>query len=230
MKKLLVIAICLMGPFFKAQSQEKVFEKTVKYSGQRIAVQADLANQIQVTNWDKKEVKVKVSYEINGGDLNDILDIDFREQSSRTFLKLDVDEKKVRSKNWLGDCDEENTIQLGNRHRSGICSKILVEVFLPNGTDLDIEAIIADVVVEGKFEELHVKTVTGDVDITWPESDGAEIEIKTVNGAIYTNFPLDLENKGLPVISTHNIETVYKDKNKYLSLKTVTSNIYLRKG
>lgn len=229
MKKLFFLTLVSVLIGFRCNGQEEVFEKTVQYDGQRIDLQTDLANRVKVTNWDKAEVKFKVTYEVNKGDLNEIVEFDFRNQNNRVRLKLEVDQKKIRGYS-LGDCEEENTMWLGNSNRSKVCSKIEVEIFLPQGTDLNIETIIGDVEVAGEFKELYVKTVTGDVDITWPEADGAEIEVKTVNGSIYTDFEFERKDKGLPVISTHSLETIYKNKERYLRLETVTSDIYLRKG
>lgn len=229
MKKIYILLICLLSSV-SLLAQQDVYEKTLKFKDQRIDLRADFASQVSVSNWDKDEVKIKITYELNGGELNEAVDIDLREQSHRIKLKVDVDEKMMRNSN-VRDCDKEDAMTWGSRNGPRVCADIYVEVFMPKGTDLVLESVVADVLLTGEFEELDVKTVTGDIDLTWPEKHGADMQLKTVNGSIYTDFDFkSTMDKGLPIISSHDLETVYKDGGRYMKLETVTSDIYLRKG
>ncbi|MBO3697972.1 hypothetical protein [Roseivirga sp. E12] len=229
MKKLSLIIMFVL--FAQAVfAQQEVFEKSIKYKDQRIDLRADFASQVAVSNWDKNEVMIKITYEINGGELNEAVDIDLREQDHRIKLKLEIDEKMMRNSN-VRDCDKEDAMTWGSRNGPRVCAEVFVEVFMPKGTDLVMETVIADVLVSGEFKDLDIKTVTGDIDLTWPEKHGADIQLKTVNGSIYTNFDFKrTKDKGLPIISSHDLETIYKDGGRYMKLETVTSDIYLRKG
>lgn len=229
MKKLSLFVTCMFCAL-AGHAQQEVFERSVAFKEQRIDLRADFASRIAISNWDKKEVMIKVTYELNGGQLNEAVDIDLREQSHRIKLKLDVDEKMMRSAD-VEDCDKEDAMTWGSRNGVRVCSDIFIEVFIPKGTELVLETVIADVLISGEYEELDLKTVTGDIDLTWPEDHGADMQMKTVNGSIYTNFEfMDTKEKGLPIISSHNMETVYKGGGRYMKLETVTSNIFLRKG
>ncbi|OEK00365.1 hypothetical protein BFP97_02035 [Roseivirga sp. 4D4] len=211
-------------------AQQEVFEKSIDFKDQRIDLQADFASQVSISNWDKREVKVKITYELNGGELNEAVEIDLREQEHRIRLKLDIDERMMRNAD-VRDCEKEDAMTWGSRNGPRVCADIFVEVFLPKGTDLVMESVIADILVNGEFKDLDIKTVTGDIDLTWPEKHGADIQLKTVNGSIYTNFDFKAtRDKGLPIISSHDLETIYKDGGRYMKLETVTSDIYLRKG
>ncbi len=212
------------------KAQQKTFEKKIAFKDQRIDLRADLASQFSISNWERDEVMVKITYEINGGALNDAVDIDFREQAHRLKLKLNVDEKVFRNAD-VADCENEDSMTWGSRDGPRICADIYIEVFMPKGTDLVIETIVADVLVSGDYKELDIKTVTGDIDLTWKESHGADVEVKTVNGSIYTDFDfMDKKDKGLPIISSHHLETAYKGGGRFIKLETVTSDIFLRKG
>ncbi|MFT6872030.1 MAG: hypothetical protein ACJAVN_001035 [Roseivirga sp.] len=211
-------------------AQQEVFEKSLAFTGQRIDLRADFASQIAISNWDKKEVMVKITYEINGGELNKAVKIDLLEEDHHIKLKLEVDERIMRSSD-VSDCDKKDAMSWGNRNGPRICIDIFVEVFMPKGTDLILESVISDVLVNGEFKELDIKTVTGDIDLTWAESHAADMELKTVNGSIYTNFDFSKsKDKGLPIISSHDMKTVYKGGGRFLKLETVTSDIFLRKG
>ncbi len=211
-------------------AQQEVFERSIDFNDQRIDLQADFASQVSISNWDKNEVKVKITYELNGGELNEAVEIDLREQQHRIRLKLDVDERMMRNAD-VRDCEKEDAMTWGSRNGPRVCADIFVEVFLPKGTDLVMESVIADILVNGEFKDLDIKTVTGDIDLTWPEKHGADIQVKTVNGSIYTNFDFkSIRDKGLPIISSHDMKTIYKGGGRYMKLETVTSDIYLRKG
>lgn len=211
-------------------SQAEVFEKSVALNGKRISIDADMASTINVSTWNKDQVQVKVTYELNDGDLNDAVTVDLEEQSNRVKLKLVVDDKAIRNAN-VSDCERENATYWGSRRGTRVCAVISIEVFLPEHTELDIETVLADVLMKGEFEELDIKTVTGDIDVTWPEKQGTEIALKTVTGNIFTDFDLSsIKDKGLPIISSHKIATTYKGGEGYLKLESVTSDIYLRKG
>lgn len=229
MKKLSLFIICMLC-VVTANAQQEVFEKSVAFKDQRIDLRADVASQIAISNWDKNEVLIKVTYELNGGQLNKAVDIDLREQDHRIKLKLDIDEQMMRNSDVV-DCDKEGAMTWGSRNGVKVCSDIYIEVFMPKGTELVLETVIADVLISGAYKELDLKTVTGDIDLTWPEDHGADMQMKTVNGSIYTNFEFKgTKEKGLPIISSHNMETVYKGGGRFMKLETVTSDIFLRKG
>lgn len=229
MRKLTVTIILAFFTQF-IYAQQEVFEKSVDFKGQRIDLQADFASQVSISNWNRNEFKVKITYELNGGELNEAVEIDLREQEHRIKLKLDIDERMMRNAD-VRDCEKKDAMTWGSRNGLRVCADIFVEVFLPKGTDLVMESVIADILVSGEFKDLDIKTVTGDIDLTWPEKHGADIQMKTVNGSIYTNFDFkSARDKGLPMISSHDMETIYKGGGRYMKLETVTSDIYLRKG
>ncbi len=222
--------ILLMLSVVAIQAQQETFEKSIPFKDQRIDLRADFASGFSISNWEKNEVMIKVTYEVNSGALNKAVDIDFREQSHRLKLKLNVDESVFRDAE-VEDCQKEDAMTWGNRHGPRICADIHVEVFMPKGTDLVIETVVADVLVSGQYKALDIKTVTGEIDLTWKENYGADIELKTVNGSIYTDFDFkDKSDKGLPIISSHHLESVYKGGGSFMKLETVTSDIFFRKG
>lgn len=225
-----IITLLLLCMSFQCFAQAEVFEKSVALDGRRISIDADMASTIKISTWNKDQVQVKVTYELNDGDLNEAVSVDLDEQSSRIRLKLDVDDKILRDVS-VSDCERDGATYWGSRNGRKVCVSISIELFIPNKTELDIETVLADVLIEGTFEELDIKSVTGDIDVTWPEQQGTALELKTVTGNIFTNFDLSgKRDKGLPVISSHEIEMTYKSGGAYLKLESVTSDIYLRKG
>lgn len=230
MRNYLILLLVLISG--SAYSQSEVYEKTVPLSGKRVVIDAELVDQIKVSNWDQNEVGVKITYAVNDGELNDAVEISLDESSGRIRLEVELDERKIESSEYEG-CDDKHSMNWGkNGRRNSVCLDILVEVKLPQNADLDVESVIGDLLIDGSYKELHAKTVTGDINLTWPENEGADVEIKTVNGAIYTNHDFESKNKheGLPLISAHEVQASLGKGGKYITLETVTSDIYFKKS
>ena len=211
-------------------AQEKVSEKSFPYTGQELDLDMEFGDEAVIKAWDKDEIFVKVTYEINDGQLNEALKLDIDDYKDRLSIDLDLDERLLRKSKYDG-CDRggrRNTYYNGDGY--GMCSEISIEVFLPKKSDLYINTVVADVDVEGMEGDIEIETVTGHIDVTWAKDSGADINMKTVTGAVYTN--LDLERRrdhGLKLISSHDIRATYKSGGKEIMLETVTSDIYLRK-
>lgn len=226
-----LFTLCLTVLCMLSQAQTEVFEKTVNFGNKRVDIDAELVDKIIVSNGNQDEVSVKVTYSINDGQLNDLLEISFDESTSRIRLKVEFDEKDLDIDGFY-DCDDEHAINWGrNGKRNRICMDVSVEVKLPKDAELDIESVIGDLFIEGFYKELYAKTITGDIELEWPEEQGAEVEIKTVNGGIFTNHDFQMKkDKGLPLISAHEVAGNIGKGGKRVSLETVTSDIYFKKS
>lgn len=78
----------------------------------------------------------------------------------------------------------------------------------------------------------HISTVSGEIDVSLPESSKARLEMHTVTGEMYSNFNLSLPKRedGLTHIGgDKKIESNLNGGGPQLSLSTVSGNIYLRK-
>ena len=228
MKSPLIILLLLMSSLGFAQTE--VFEKTLAYGNQIIAIDAELVDEIKVSNWTKDQIAFKVTYSVNQGELNDLVQLDLNESSNRVKLKVDFDQERIEV-SGIYVCDDERSLNWNTGGRkSSVCLDIQIELMVPKNTKLDIESVIGDLYIEGVYQELYAKTVTGDIEVNWPETEGAELEIKTVSGGIYTNHDFKMrQEKGLPLISAHEVQGNIGEAGRYLNLETVTSNIYFKR-
>lgn len=228
--KTILTALFVMACSF-VQAQSELFEKKVSFNNQRVDIDAELVDKITISNWAEKQVGVVVKYSINDGDLNDLLQVSLDEGSNRIRLKVELDDKKLEDGGYYS-CDDEKAMSWGrNGKQNRICLDVVVEVKLPADAELDVESVIGDLFIAGTYKELYAKTVTGDIELEWPESQGAEVEIKTVNGGIYTNHNFQMkQDRGLPLISSHEVKGNLGKGGKYVSLETVTSDIYFKKN
>jgi len=228
MRSFLVFLACLITLPTLAQVDE--FKRDMKYSGQRLKVDAELVTNITVSPAADGQFHVLVSYILNDGKLNDAVQVQLKDGADEFLLQIDLDEKALKTKN-TSDCEDENASWWGDEWGGRVCSDIQVEIQIPDGTAVDIESVLADVVLSGEYAELNIKTVTGNIDLTWPEKLGFLLDLKTTNGGVYTNYDLKTKsNEGLPLISAHKFDAEWGDGKHLLKLETVTSDIFFRKG
>ncbi len=75
-----------------------------------------------------------------------------------------------------------------------------------------------------------VNSISGDIDITLPQKTQADLEIKTISGAIYSDFDLSSQGKEMKQYGGNKIiYSLNGGGNKY-SISSISGNIFLRKG
>ena len=210
-------------------AQTKEFFKETAFNGQRIKIEADLANSITLSESSNNLFQSTVWYNLNDGELNEAVEVNLSEKNGSIRLKVKLNERKARSKNG-SDCKDESASWWGDEWGGRVCADIQIEIKIPSGARIEIETVIADIALQGDYEEVDVKSVTGNIDLDWPEEKGVQLEMKTVNGAIFTNYNFGPSGKyDLPLISAHEFEVEWGDARHYVRLETVTSDIYLRR-
>lgn len=208
-------------------AQVDMYEKTYPYTNQELDVDIELGTNLVVKAWDKQEIFIKVTYEINGGEDNEALRIDIDDYTDRLSLDIDLDKRKLS--------DSDGCCCNGKRRRRwengrGTCVDVKVEVMVPNSASITVETITSNVTISGIVSDIDVETVTGKIDLSWQESAGAEIALKTTTGDLYTNMKFNTKrDRGLPSISGRNLRGTYKGGEKEIQLETVTGAIYFRK-
>ncbi len=229
MKKAFISALVFAFGF--ACLGQEVVEKTIPYNGQELDVDFEIGEVISIKSWDKKEVYIKVTYEINDGELNEALRVDIDDYRDRVSLDIDLNDRMLKRSRYRGCGSRDGKRNYYSGDGYDLCADVEVEVYLPKESDLWINTVVADVEVEGMKGNIEIETVTGHIDVTWDKDSGADIKMKTVTGAVYTNFDLRTKReRGLNVISSKDIRSTYMSGGKEVNLETVTSDIYLRKS
>ncbi|MGI4871594.1 MAG: DUF4097 family beta strand repeat-containing protein [Janthinobacterium lividum] len=75
-----------------------------------------------------------------------------------------------------------------------------------------------------------VSSVSGNVDVTLPTSAKISLSMRSISGEIYTDFDLNLGNSGLQHVGGQTIEGRANGGGATLSLKTISGDIFVRKG
>jgi hypothetical protein len=234
MYKLVLLAIALLASPGQLLLAQKVIEKTLPVNKDgKVNLNLKFGKTIQVLTWDKNEVYIKATIDINGGKLNDalILSIDGNPQEIRALAEYD---KQLIKQGRREDCpDDRNSSwnHYGDGSNSYICSTITYEIIIPRNISLQVESINADIELKNIDGPVFAKTINGYVDMNWPQNKSSDVSMKTINGELYSDLDIDFLNK-----KDKNPQVGYLLKGKVkgggtaIHLESINSNIYLRKA
>jgi hypothetical protein len=195
---------------------QKIVEKHINYSGKEsVKMNIQIADSIKINTWNKNEVYVKASINVNENKDNDLYLVNFDEAGSQVGItsKFDSDKTKQRSKDKNNCCNYE--------------SEIYWEVFVPENAGISVETISGNLIITGKTAALKAYTISGFIDLAFPEQDKADFRISTITGTIYTNIDMKPDTRSKSGGS--DISTAYNGGGKDVNLKTISGDIYLRK-
>lgn len=215
----LIILLCLSTLGLAAQPK-KVTEE-VKVSGQhRLDLDFAFASEITFKTWDKSQVFVEVSVEINDGEDNDIFTLKSETTESTIYIEMDKDMWKKISK----DSDKWNNCNY--------TSEINYTVYLPKNLKVRSETISGDYTFEYAGQEMDLKTISGAIDISVPERVGLDFRVKTISGEVYSNIEIEYPNgkEGLRQIVGQKFKGRINKGGIESNFETISGNIYLRKG
>ncbi|MTI89582.1 MAG: hypothetical protein FH748_16630 [Balneolaceae bacterium] len=231
MKQLTALVCALILGAAITTAQSRLVNESFSVSGdQRIVLDLNFGDEINIESWNKNEVSFKAVIKVNGGKLNDILEVEYNESSSRLYIETDFD-KKDFERGRRQDCPSKGSHSHWNSgNGSYICSEIYYTIYVPEGADLKVETISSDIELKGVFGDLYAKSISGFVDLTWDENHGADIKLKTVSGDAFTDLET-MSPKGGKSYSQVGIDLDAKINGggKRLNLETISGDIYLRK-
>jgi hypothetical protein len=215
---------------YLAFSQPQVVEKTLPLSqNQPVDLQLKFGNNIRITGWNRNEVSVKVTYEVNQGKLNDALLLDFASGAEGVKVTVDFD-KELMKTGKAGDCPENAGYSTySNGERSYVCSQIDYEIFVPRQAELQVNSINGDIELIDFAGPVHAKTISGFVDMDWANSNGATVGLKTITGEVYSDLDINFKNKkeGIPIVG-YQLEGTMRDGGPAVKLESISNNIYFR--
>lgn len=217
---------------YLALSQPTVVEKTLPLGqNQPVDLQLKFGDNIRITGWDRNEVAVKVTYEINQGKLNDALLLDLTSGAEGVKVMVDFDQEKIKA-GRAEDCPDKS----GNVHYNGngeqntvVCSQIDYEIFVPRQAKLEVNTINGNIELIDFSGPVNAKSISGFVDMNWPNNRGAIVALKTITGEVYSDLDINFKNKkeGIPLVG-YQLEGTVQDGGPAVKLESISNNIYFR--
>jgi hypothetical protein len=204
-----IIVACLCIGTLGAQQKT---EKHISFSGKEsVEMNIQIADSINLHTWNKNEVFVTASVNINENKDNDAYIISFDESGNTVGIKARFKDNYLKGKN---NC----------------CNKtdIFWEVYVPEKAEFSIETINGNITITGQTEKIKVKSISGYIDLTVPGTRKADIDFSTISGTIYSNHNLALNkmNSGIPT----KIYEKMNDGGSPVKLETISGDIFFRKS
>lgn len=217
---------------------QKVVEKIIKVKdSDHISLDFKFADNITVSTWDRNEIQVKATININENRDNDAFKLDVKKEHSEITIESHIEDMENLHNTSFKQYEKENEVTGGNNiilENNSICQNIkmnlLFEVMLPRKIALDINTISGNINITGLHARMDINTISGYIDLSLPSKHKADLVMKTISGEMYSNFDLQQEYKrGYSHYVNRKYEASLNGGGQDLFLKTISGNIYLRK-
>lgn len=197
---------------FVTLGAQQITEKHISFSGKEsLALNIQIADSIKLQTWNKNEVYLKASVNINNNKDNDSYLISFDETGNSVTVNGKFRDKYFKGKN---DCCNE--------------TDIFWTVFVPEKTEFTLETINGNITITGRTEKMKVKSISGYIDLAVPENHNADIDFSTISGTIYSDINMTL-NKMHTGIPTRIVEKL-NNGGFPVRLETISGDIFFRKA
>lgn len=204
---LVVVWLC-----FGSIQAQKIVEKHIDFSGKEsLSLNIQIADSINLKTWNKNEVYIKASININENKNNEAYVTSFDEAGNTVVVNAKFQDKYFNGKN---NCCNETDIYW--------------QIYMPDKTKFSVETINANITITGQTKEMNVKSISGYIDLTEPPNKQADIDFSTVSGRMYSNHELALSklHRGVPLKITERLN----EGGDPIKLETISGDIYFRKS
>jgi hypothetical protein len=195
---------------FATSRAQQIIEKHMDFSGKEtISLKIQIADSINIQTWNKNEVYIKASVNINENKDNEAYITSFEDSGKTILVKANFKDNYFKGKNNC--CNETN---------------IFWQIYVPEKTKFSVETINANVTISGRTTEMNVKSISGYIDLTEPASKNADIDFSTISGRMYSNHELALSkaHTGIPL----KINEKLNNGGDPVKLETISGDIYFR--
>lgn len=249
MKTITTILLILVGQI--AYSQNQIDQQFDASSSEKIILRFKYPELIKITAWDKNEVLIKGTVNINNGTNNDSFKLKQTTEGGELVIYSEIEgiddlPKTITIKkegtiysfntdNW-NDPEVQKFIQENDGTHEymshGVYKEIKLEVFVPRKKAIEVEAKYGLVEVSGIEAPLKVIAKYGGIDINISNSSRSNVEARTKYGEIYTDLDAQFDQTGNGVID-YNKWTIISAKlnggGVNYDIESKYGNIYMRK-
>jgi hypothetical protein len=197
---------------FTASFAQTKTEKHISFSGKEsLELNLQIADSIDIQSWDRNEVYVTASVNVNENKDNDAYIISFSDSGSD--VEVNASFKKEYFKGKKNCCNETD---------------IRWKVFMPEKVPFTVETINGNITITGRTGEMKVKTISGFIDLAVPASKPADIEFSTISGTVFTDHMLAMESRSKGITSV--IREKLNNGGPTIKLETISGDIFFRKS
>jgi formylmethanofuran dehydrogenase subunit D len=217
MKKLLLSL--LLGRLFMPQAgAQKIIEKHIDFAQKdMVALNIQIADSIRILTWNKNEVYVKASIDINDNKDNDLYQTAFGDSGSNTVaVQAKMIDNGKGNRGWNEKCN-------------CYCmqSQVYWDIYIPENANLSVESINANITITGKTAAVRAKSISGFIDLAVDPQRKADLRLNTITGTVYTDLAVAVGRNSRSVGTK--ISDLVNGGGKPISLETISGDIFLRK-
>ncbi|MNK27415.1 hypothetical protein D3C87_457710 [compost metagenome] len=240
MIRLIIFVMTFVFGVITAQTQiKKSFPAT---KNQNISLKFDYPQLIKISTWDKDEVQISGTVNINDDENNDAFQIKESKEGNALVIEGNIsgidkiphritvhkgNEKLIfkTKEDYQQYCKINNTTF--NTMSNGVDINIELEIKVPKSLKTQIEAKYGLVEVKNFGGEISVNATYGGIDATILEKNTGKLSAETYYGQIYSN--LETKFAGKDSDDFHTLVTTTLGNGPQYSLESKYGNIYLRK-
>ena len=180
-----------------------------------ITINFPFTDEIVIKTWDKQKAFVEAKVNINDGEDDAMFAI--QKSVSISEVEFSMDEKQ-----WKAN----------EKKRNCWTSEIFITIFIPSTIKVSAKTISGDIILHYFDQNLEIKTISGNIDLTISSDKGLDFRAKTISGDVYSDidisFPLGKE--GLRKMVGMDVAGRIRQGGKTSSFETISGSVFLRKG
>jgi Toastrack DUF4097 len=204
--------IVVMWLCFGSIQAQQIIEKHIDFSGKEsLSMKIQIADSINIQTWNKNEVYVKASVNVNDNKDNEGYETSFGDENNKVVIKANFRDNYFKGKR---NCCNQTDIYW--------------QIYVPEKARFSLETIDGNVTITGQTGEMTVKSISGFIDLAVPANKKADIDFSTISGRMYSNLDLNGDNvhTGMPVKITEKIN----NGGDPIKLETISGDIFFRKS
>jgi hypothetical protein len=245
MKTTLVLSIVAIAIPASSFAQTPI-NKTIPFqTGQSIVMHFDYPELVQVSTWDKNEISIQGTVDINGGENDDAFVMENSTAGGTVNIRSEIKNLKglpqritvcgngqkimFRDKAELRKYQQEHGVTF-NTTSFGPDINIVLDIKVPRNVQTRIESVYGMVEVKSFSGPLTVEATYGGVDAALAERSVGEIVAETNYGNIFTNFDIKFGGDHLVEEDFHMIVSAKPGTGPKYTLESKYGNVYIRKA
>ncbi len=227
--KHLIFGILFLTGIFSSTAQRQV-EKTENVSSNtKILVNFKFARNIKVVQWNKNQLLVKATVNLNDGEGNEYFNLKSKKNNNTLTINSDFKDyfKKNSNSSNCSNTTEINYIVYVPKSNALTVKSISgdLNIIEYHGT-LTTDLISGNITIKKQSGKLALKTISGDVDVVIAK---AKINAESLTGTIYSNHDIKHDNQKRNKPQNKIIGTINNGTTP-ITMETISGNIYIRKS
>ncbi|HMI66994.1 MAG TPA: hypothetical protein VK517_13200, partial [Cyclobacteriaceae bacterium] len=198
----------------------------------------------RVTTWEKNEISIQGSVNINGGESDDAFELITATTGNTVTVRNEIHNLKnlpqrititrsgqkivFKSKADYKKYADQNGKDY-NMMSCGVDMDILLEIKVPRNVETRVESVYGMVEIKEFTGPLTVEATYGGVDAALAERSTGELIAETNFGNIYTNLELKFSNDNIQEKDFHTSVSAKPGSGPRYSFESKYGNVYLRK-